>query len=368
MASYATLPSAVGSWAGNLYTTGLPGTWTVLASVEGVTSTAALTVTNRPPVAGDDATTVDEDSTNNPVEVLVNDSDPDPGDRLSLVSVGDAANGSITNRATDVSYTPAPDFCGTDAFTYTVCDLKGASDVASVTITVSCLNDPPVAVDDAVTVDEDSSNNAIDVLGNDSDVDQGDVLTRASVGDAVNGAVTNSTSELSYTPAPDFCGTDSFTYTVSDAGAARDTARVSITVRCLNDRPVAVDDEVATTQGQAIQISVTANDFDPDPDGAIDRATVTTTRAPDHGIVSIGATGIVTYTPEDDHVGVDTFLYVVQDDRGATSNEATVSVDIAAPAPAINWIYLPLVGRSMTALIRCRWLEAERAETQLGSR
>ena len=71
-----------------------------------------------------------------------------------------------------IDYTPDPDFFGTDSFTYEVCDLAGDCDTATVDITVNSVNDGPDAVDDSDTVDEDSSV-TVDVLGNDTDVDDG---------------------------------------------------------------------------------------------------------------------------------------------------------------------------------------------------
>src|SRR5262245_61623286 len=130
---------------------------------------------------------------------------------------------------------------GSDAFTYTVSDGAGGSDTATVNVNVASVQDTPSANDDAATVAEDSGPNAINVLANDSDVD-GDTLTVASVTQAAHGSVVNNGSSVSYTPAPNYFGPDSFSYTVSDGQGGVDTATVNITVTSVNDAPVANDD------------------------------------------------------------------------------------------------------------------------------
>ena len=90
--------------------------------------------------------------------------------------------------------------------------------------------------------------------------------------------------------------------------------------------PVATDDTASTASNVAISIDVTANDTD--ADGAIDPTTVTVTE-PDNGTVAVdGTTGAVTYTPDLDFVGTDTFTYTVDDDQGNISNVATVTVTV----------------------------------------
>ena len=109
------------------------------------------------------------------IPVLGNDTDVD-GDTLTVTDASDPANGSVAiNGDGTVTYTPDPDFHGTDTFEYQVCDDDGACDIATVTITVDPVNDGPDAVNDSDTTDEDTPV-VIPVLGNDTDVD-GDTLT-----------------------------------------------------------------------------------------------------------------------------------------------------------------------------------------------
>ncbi len=165
-------------------------------------------------MAGDDAATVAEDSGATSIDVLANDTDVD-GHALSVASVTDPANGTTVDNDANVSYTPDANFCGTDTFDYIVSDGNGGTDTATVTVTVTCLNDPPNAVADTATVAEDSGATSIDVLDNDTDGDD-DSLVVTLVTNPANGTAVDNDSDVSYTPDADFCGTDTFDYTVSD--------------------------------------------------------------------------------------------------------------------------------------------------------
>ena len=129
----------------------------------------------------------------------------------------------------DVLYTPTGDYNGPDSFQFRVKDGIVNSASATVSITVTPVNDDPVAVDDDATVDQDSSANAINVLANDGDVD-GDALTITGNTAASNGTATCGASSCSYDPDTGFSGDDSFTYTIEDPSGAPDTATVRIVV------------------------------------------------------------------------------------------------------------------------------------------
>ena len=146
----------------------------------------------------------------------------------------------ITGGGTGLTYEPAANFCGPDSFTYT---LNGGS-TATVSITVTCVDDAPTAVDDAATVAEDAPATAVDVLANDTDPDGG-LKMIGSASDPANGTVviTVGGAGLTYQPDPNYCnappGTtpDTFTYTLNGGS----TATVSITVTCVDDPPTAVE-------------------------------------------------------------------------------------------------------------------------------
>jgi len=142
---------------------------------------------NTSPNAVNDSYSVSEDSINNAMDVLSNDSDLD-GDIISITGVTQGLNGSVGFNASSISYTPKANFYGADSFSYTISDGKGGTDNATVSVTVSNVNDAPVANEDQTTATQNSSGNLIDVLANDSDLD-GDSLILQSVVQPANGTV-----------------------------------------------------------------------------------------------------------------------------------------------------------------------------------
>ncbi len=197
----------------------------------------AIPQANGPPVAVDDASTTAED-TAIVIRVLDNDSDVD-GDSLSVIEVSTPSNGSvaITGAGTTVTYTPNANFHGSDLFTYKVSDGKVVTDAATVTVIVTSVNDPPVAMGDSTTTDEDTAI-VIRVLDNDTDVD-GDSLSVIAVGTPSNGAaaITSAGATVTYTPNSSFHGSDSFTYVASDGNGGTDTGTVTVTVTAVDDEP-----------------------------------------------------------------------------------------------------------------------------------
>ena len=155
--------------------------------------------------------------------MLANDTDTDGGP-ISVDSVTQPDNGTvvITNGGDDLTYEPDPNFCNnppgttTDDFTYT---LAPGTSTATVSVTVTCADDDPVAVDDSATVAEDADATAIDVLANDTDVDAG-IKAITSASDPANGTVVltggspGAHTGLTYQPDPNYC---------NDPGAARPT-------------------------------------------------------------------------------------------------------------------------------------------------
>jgi len=184
--------------------------------------------TNTPPVAVDDTASMAEDSATS-IAVLANDTDAD-GDPLALESVTNPSHGTaVANANGTVTYTPAADFHGSDAFDYVVGDGAGGSDTGSVSVTVTPANDPPVAVDDTATTPYETAV-VVSVLANDSDV-EGDSLSVVSVGAAAHGLVTiDPGGSVTYAPATGYSGPDAFAYTVGDGNGGTDTGMVNVTV------------------------------------------------------------------------------------------------------------------------------------------
>jgi VCBS repeat-containing protein len=289
-------------------------------------NTATVTITvnavDDAPAAANDAASVMEDAGTTTIDVLANDTDTDGGP-MTVTSVSQPAHGSsaVTNGGADVSYTPAADICGSDTFSYT---LNGGS-TASVTVTVTCLNDPPVAADDSASVSEDSVANQVFVLGNDADID-GDTLTVVSVTQPANGSASAQLGHVTYTPDPDYNGTDSFTYTITDGQGGTSTASVTVSVGAVNDAPLAADDTYSTSEDVALDVSapgVLANDGDVD----LDALSATLIDDVTHGVLVLDADGSFTYTPTADFHGTDGFTYTAGDGL-ADSNVATVTITV----------------------------------------
>lgn len=272
------------------------------------------------------------------IAVLANDTDWQ-GDLLTVVGYTEAHNGTVVlNSDGSFTYTPDAGFTGVDTFSYTISDeagpwhlhglrgllLRGGhAATAAVTITVESApsNVAPIADDDAATLTQGSGPRFIDVLDNDSDSD-GDALSVTGVTQPSDGTVTFTTTGVSYTPNTDFAGTDTFTYTLSDGTTtAIGTVTVTVTPVVPNTAPTAVNDEATTAEDTAVDIEVTANDTDAESD-SLD---VTAASGAQHGVLVIDG-NTITYTPNANWHGIDSFTYTISD--GEHEATATVSVTV----------------------------------------
>jgi VCBS repeat-containing protein len=316
---------------------GFRGTDTVSYEVEdgqGGSSTASVSVSvvnplNEAPSAVNDIAATNEDSFV-VIDVLANDTDPD-ADPIEVTSAT-AANGTVSiNSDGTLTYTPNADFNGSDIISYNISDGQGGTSSATVAVSVSAVNDNPLAINNVAVTDEDTAI-TIDVLMNDSDV-EGDSLTVTSAS-AVNGIVTvNGDGTLSYTPNAGFAGNDTISYEISDGNGGTDTASVAVTVNAVNDAPVASDDVISTNEDTTVTIDVLANDSDLDGDSL----SVTSATA-SNGTVTINVDGTLSYTPNADFNGTDIISYEITDGNGGSAAAlATVAVDAVNDDPvAVN--------------------------------
>ncbi|MCA9938168.1 MAG: tandem-95 repeat protein, partial [Anaerolineales bacterium] len=288
---------------------------TTTAAAAAAAATLIINSLNDPPTAVDDSATTPED-TPITVDVLANDSDPN-GDALTVSGVTQPTHGVVVNNGADVTYTPDADYNGPDSFTYTISDGNGGTDTATVSLTIAPVNDAPVALNDSDTTLEDVPV-TIDVLANDTDVD-GDALTVSAMTQPTHGGVVNNGTDVTYTPDADYNGLDSFTYTVNDGHGGTDTATVAVIVTAVGDAPIAMNDSATTPEDTPVTIDVLANDFDGDGDPL----TVTAVSTATHGTVALNPDSSVTYTPDADYHGSDSFTYTVSDGNGGTDT-ATV--------------------------------------------
>ncbi|APG59411.1 hypothetical protein LPB144_02855 [Christiangramia salexigens] len=291
-----------------------------------VTVEITIIPVNDAPVAVEDAISVNEGETATVLiggndSVLDNDTDAE-NSTLTAILVSNVSHGTLTlNSDGTFTYTHDGSETLSDSFTYHANDGELDSNIVTVTIAITPVNDAPVANDDPVETDEDEAIE-IAVLENDTDTDGG-TLVITDVSTPLNGTVSHNGTTVIYTPNPNFNGEDSFVYTISDGNGGTDTATVDITVNPVNDDPVADDDIAVTTENTEVIIPVLDNDEDIDGDPL----TVTNVTNPTNGTATTDST-TVTYTPNQNFTGEDTFTYTVSDGNGGTDS-ATVTVFVS---------------------------------------
>jgi alpha-tubulin suppressor-like RCC1 family protein len=276
--------------------------------------------TDHPPTIDDASVTTPEDT---PVAIALVAVDVD-GDEVTI-AVAPPSTGEVTVSGHTVTYTPAADFVGTVTLAATA-TAGGASDTATLTITVTPVNDPPVAVADVRAAAEDQPQSIPEAMltANDTDAD-GDALTITAVTAPTGGTVALGSGTVEFTPAADFVGDATFTYTVSD-GTDTDTATVTLQFGAANDPPVAGADTATTAEDTPLAIAaatLTANDTDPEGQ----TLAVTAVGGAVNGTVAL-AGGTVTFTPTADASGTGSFTYTVSD--GVATATGTVTVTITA--------------------------------------
>lgn len=288
------------------------------------------------PVANGDSPTIAEDPADPvAIDVLANDTDGD-GDVLTITDATTPANGTVAidPDGFGLTYMPDANYCGADSFDYTITD-GTTSDTATVSVTVSCVNDDPIAQDDTLgSGTEDQADPILiasnDVKSNDSDVeDSTNMLAFDAWGDTTVGGTVGlnmGTGNFEFTLNENFCGTASFDYTIIDNDGGTDTAVVYIDVACVNDAPIADDQNVSADENTDEAITLTATDVDSDT------FTFTVTVNPTHGDVTCDADGSCTYTPDAGYHGPDEFSFSANDGDLDSAVDGVVSIDVAQDA------------------------------------
>ena len=239
-------------------------------------------------------------------------------------------------------YTPVPDWFGTDTFTYQLRDENAESNVASVFITVTAVNDVPRTAADAVTTGEDAtlSTNAPGVLGNDIDIEGDGMVAVQVTGEdkgPSHGTVTlHADGSFEYAPAANYNGSDSFTYKACDDSPTNthcsDDTLVTLTVTSVNDPAIAADDTYGTNESTQLSPNAAAGVLanDTDVDTAHGSLVASLVAGPSHAAVggfTLNGDGSFAYTPAADWFGTDTFTYEVTDGGGAYGL-ATVTITV----------------------------------------
>ena len=276
------------------------------------TITFVVTPVNDVPVAFGQSVTFAEGGN---AAITLTGSDPD-GTPLQFQVTTYPLNGSLSGCCEVRTYTPYdPNFNGSDSFVFRVYDGVNYSATATVSITVTPVNDAPVADSKSVTTAEDQGV-AVALTGSDAD---GDTLSFSVVTAPAHGTLLNGV----YTPAANYFGSDSFTYRANDAQLDSAVATVSITITAVNDAPVANAQSLSTAYNTAVNIGLTGSDVE----GSALTFTVVT--SPANGALS-GTGANRTFTPNIGWSGTASFTFKVND-GALDSATATVTITVAAP-------------------------------------
>ena len=267
---------------------------------------------NDAPVAANQTLTTPEDQ---PLPVLLSATDPE-NDALTYQVVQGPAHGRLEGTAPALTYVPDANYNGPDAFTFRANDAEFASNIATVSITVTPVNDPPVAANLELTTAEDT---ALPVNLSGSDL-EGDPLVYTVVDAPSHGQLGGTGATPIYTPALNYSGDDHFSYRVNDGEFDSNVATVLIHVTPVNDPPVAADQRLTTDEDVPLAIVLTGADVDGDAIGFALR------QRPAHGEL-VGDGAHWEYRPARDFFGEDSFTFISNDGQ-LDSLEATVHITV----------------------------------------
>ncbi|EPO0009653.1 tandem-95 repeat protein, partial [Vibrio alginolyticus] len=287
---------------------------------ESTTVNVDVTPVNDAPVAKDDTAVTDED-TPVTIDVLPNDTDID-GDTLSIQSASvPEAQGKVEIVDGKLVFTPAENFHGDAEITYTVTD-GALTDQATVNVTVNAVNDAPVVESNLAdqTLAEDFTPYSIDLNTAFSDVDNVDGELSFSVSGNSNIQVAIVNGIATFTPTADWNGSEALTFTATDPSGESVSQTVNFTVAPVAD---IVADNATVVEDTPTIIKVLGNDTFEGDDKVV---SLDTNNGPANGTVSVNPDGSVTYTPNDNYHGTDSFTYIVT--SGGVSESTTVNVDV----------------------------------------
>ncbi|MDS1993297.1 tandem-95 repeat protein [Vibrio parahaemolyticus] len=298
--------------------------FTYIVTSGGVSESAIVEVNVTPandaPVAKDDIATTQEDTAVT-IDVLPNDTDVD-GDKLSIESVSvPKEQGTVEVVDGKLVFTPAENFNGDAEITYTVTD-GALTDQATVKVTVNAVNDTPVVESNIAdqTLAEDFTPYTIDLNTAFSDVDNvdGELTFSVSGNSNIQVAIVNGIATI--TPTADWNGSEALTFTATDPSGESVSQTVNFTVAPVAD---IVADKATVVEDTPTIIKVLGNDTFEGDDQVV---SLDTNNGPANGTVSVNPDGSVTYTPNDNYHGADSFTYIVT--SGGVSESTTVEVNV----------------------------------------
>ena len=284
-----------------------------------------------PPVAVDDNVTTFENSSIK-VFVLQNDQLKN-GAEITSFDETSVNSGTILERP-DKSfiYTPPVNFVGIDTFTYTICDKYNTSNCATATVTIDVTDvGTPIAVDDTFEVIENTTV-IINVIDNDTLLDEAQLNSIDT--NSTNGTVVlNNDNTISYTATNGFSGQDTFTYLLCDNDQTPTCVTGIVTITVTDEgNPTAVNDSFNILENSTENaIDVLGNDT------LIDDSIISTIdTASTNGTVILNGNGTITYTPQTNFTGEDSFTYTIcDDDDDPNCSTSTVTLQVLTP---INFI------------------------------
>ncbi len=283
------------------------------ASVDGTARVVVVPV-NDPPVASNQSVTAEED-VEKPIVLAAGDID---GDDLTFALVTGPVHGTLSGNPPAVTYLPGTDYYGDDSFSFLARDGSEESNVATVSITVNPVNDPPSGTSASITTYENTP--SAGVTPTVTDVDAGESFAFTILTQPTSGTARLQANQLSYEPQPGFSGTDSFTYRAFDSASAHVDGTATVTILAVNDPPVADTQAVTADEDAQTPILLTASDVDGD---TLSYAIV---EGPAYGTLS-GTPPAVTYLSAQDYNGPDSFTFLASD-GSLDSNPALVTITV----------------------------------------
>ncbi len=310
-----------------------------------------ITPVNDAPEAEYDLVSVLQNTTE-PIELMAYDAD-DPEETLDFTVISGPSHGSLSGTPPNLDYTPDTDYLGMDSFDFSVSDGE-LSDTNTIGLYISTGNRAPYA-DDLYEMVTENEFVEIELTGSDDDFDE---LTFSVVDSPINGVLSGSPPNVTYTPDPDYVGEDSFTFTANDGLVDSAPGEVEIEVVMGNQAPVAQSASYTTDEDEEIDFEIIVSDYEDDP---LDLYPVV---PPLHGRLD-GDPPFLTYVPDRDFHGVDSFSFMANDGF-QNSNIATITFTIEsvndAPMP---WYGLILARPNQTETFRLHAWDPDHTDEEL---
>jgi len=290
------------------------------------TATINIAAVNDAPVAQSGSATTAEDT---PLSSSVNATDIDSA-TLTYSLVSGPTHGTLVFNANGTyTYTPTTNYSGTDSFSFRANDGSLNSNNATVNLTITPVNDAPVAASSSFTIAEDTPQYSGVVKATDV---ESPTLTYSLVSGPSHGTLTfNADGSYIYKPAANYNGSDSFTFRASDGSLYSNNGAVNITVTPVNDAPVANSANVTTAEDTSLLGNAVATDIDSP------NLTYSLVSGPSHGTLTFNADGSYVYKPAANYNGSDSFTFRASD-GSLSSNNGTVNITVTPvnDAPVAN--------------------------------